>query len=109
MTNRLIHAGSKHYQEMINSEWDIVDDYYLISPYNKEDRKAVNKTIAMVQVIRNDNISRRQVCAEPSLTYENLMAIHEERLASLNISLCRKCFMAIKLEKGEYCIKCKTQ
>jgi hypothetical protein len=36
-------------------------------------------------------------------TYENLMAIHGERLANLNITLCRECFIAIKIEEGEFC------
>ena len=40
-------------------------------------------------------------------TYENLMAIHGERLANLNITLCQECFIAIKIEEGEFCNKHK--
>ena len=38
-----------------------------------------------------------------STTYEELMAIHGERLVNLNISLCRECFIAINIEEGEFC------
>ncbi|RGB31262.1 hypothetical protein C1646_764254 [Rhizophagus diaphanus] len=36
-------------------------------------------------------------------TYEEIMVAHRDKLAILNITLCRECFHPIKLEGGEYC------
>jgi hypothetical protein len=40
-------------------------------------------------------------------TYEELMDIHGEGLANLNISLCRECLYPLKPEEGDYCNDCK--
>ena len=40
-------------------------------------------------------------------TYEELMAMHGETLANLNIGVCRECFYPLKLEEGEYCHDCQ--
>ena len=48
-TNRLIQAGSRRYHEMIQTGWDIIEDYYLIPP-----GELVAETIAMVQDLGNE-------------------------------------------------------
>ena len=42
-------------------------------------------------------------------TYEEIMVAHRDRLAILNITLCRECFHLIKLEEGEYCDSCQPE
>ncbi|CAG8849060.1 18576_t:CDS:1, partial [Racocetra persica] len=36
-------------------------------------------------------------------TYEEIMNIHKDTLAKLNINLCRRCLYLIKVKDGEYC------
>jgi len=42
-------------------------------------------------------------------TYEEIMVAHRDKLAILNITLCRECFHPIKLEEGEYCDSCQLE
>jgi len=81
ITSRRILAGSRRYHELIDANWDIVDDYYLVPP----------------QAIP---ISR-------PTTYEQIMATHRDTLANLNITLCKECFHPIKLEDGDHCESCR--
>jgi len=95
-TGCTILACSRRYRELISAGWDIEDDYYLIPPYR------FAKTMARI----NQEAERMRPPMLP--TYENIMAEHGERLANLNISLCRECFSAIKLEEGECCNDCRA-
>src|SRR5437868_10596858 len=96
-TNRLIQAGSRRYHEMIRTGWDIIEDYYLILP-----GEPVAETIAMVQGLENEIARRwRNVDANRPLTYEEIMDRHRDQLIDLNVSLCRKCFIPIRME-SEY-------
>ena len=103
-TNRLIQAGSRRYHEMIRTGWDIVEDYYLI-PLGE----SVAETITMVQDLGN-GIARRQRNdnANRPPTYEEIMDRHRDRLTNLNVSLCRECFIPIKME-SEYCEDCSPK
>ncbi|CAG8823923.1 20318_t:CDS:2, partial [Cetraspora pellucida] len=40
-------------------------------------------------------------------TYEEIMNTHKNRLAKLNINLCRRCLYPIKVENREYCDNCQ--
>ena len=80
ITHRRVTAGGRRYYELLNAGWDIENDYYLVPPSNE--------------------------AQDPLPTYERIMAIHREKLANLNITLCRECFIAINLEQGEYCDEC---
>ena len=42
-------------------------------------------------------------------TYEEIIVAHRDKLAILNITLCRECFHPIKLEEGEYCDSCQPE
>jgi hypothetical protein len=42
-------------------------------------------------------------------TYEEIMVAHRDKLANLNISLCKECLYPFKLEKGEYCDRCRPE
>jgi hypothetical protein len=84
VTSRRILAGSRRYHELINANWEIEEDYYLIPPSHQE----------VIQHI-------------PETTYEQIMATHRDTLANLNITLCKECFHPIKLEDGDCCDSCK--
>jgi len=100
-TNRLIQTGSRRYHEMIRTGWDIIEDYYLIPP-----GELVAETIAMVQDLGNEIAQRRRnVDANRPPTYEEIMDRHRDRLIDLNVSLCRECFIPIRME-SEYCEDC---
>src|SRR5918912_2351011 len=68
VTSRRILAGSRRYHELINANWEIEEDYYLIPPSHQE----------VIQHI-------------PETTYEQIMATHRDTLANLNITLCKEC------------------
>jgi hypothetical protein len=103
MTNRRIRAGSRRYLEYIRAGWDIMDDYYLVPPVENVD---INRLLATVQEAGQE-ITQRTQRNNPT-TYEELMAVHGERLANLNISLCRECMLPIQLDDGgEHCAECK--
>jgi hypothetical protein len=86
---------------MIRGGWDIIEDYYLIPPGD-----LVAETIAMVQELGNQR--RRDASLNRPLTYEDIMDRHKDRLIDLNISLCRECFIPIKIER-EYCEDCASE
>ena len=97
-TGRRIIGGSRRYYELIRANWDIEEDYYLIPPWMEEN---------VAEELIN-NVSRRRRQSQP-ITYEQIMAVHRDTLANLNISLCRECFMPIKKEDNaniEYCENC---
>ena len=101
LTGRRVLAGGRRYYELIHANWDIEEDYYLIPPWIEVD---------VAQELMNGNRRRNlpQVERHP-VTYEQIMAVHRDTLANLNISLCRECFMPIKKEDNaniEYCENC---
>ncbi|CAG8600513.1 10879_t:CDS:2, partial [Paraglomus occultum] len=79
ITHRRVTAGGRRYYELLNAGWDIENDYYLVPP----------------EVISGDSNEAQ----DPLPTHERIMAIHGEKLANLNITLCRECFIAINLEQ----------
>ena len=86
-TNRRILAGSRRYHELMNAGWEIEDSYYIMPP----------------GVITTNS----DILQENFPSYEKIMDIYGERLANLNISLCRECLSAIKIEEGELCNECR--
>jgi len=95
-TNRLIRAGSRRYHEYIRAGWEIEDDYYLVPPWMSIERQAI---------IDNNQRQRQQ----RSMAYEQIMATHGNRLADLNVSLCRKCLIPIGREEGDHCNGCLSE
>ena len=105
----MIREGSRQYYEYIRAGWNIEEDYYLIPPWlsGREANTIIN------------NINRRQNVASQNqandhqsrpISYEQIMAEHGDRLANLNISLCRKCFIPIASEEGrDHCNECLPQ
>jgi len=89
ITHRRVTAGGRRYYQLLNAGWDIENDYYLVPP----------------EVISDDSNEAQ----DPLPTHERIMDIHGEKLANLNITLCRECFIAINLEQGEYCDECIPQ
>ena len=100
-TDRLICWGSRRYYELIRAGWDIEDDYYLIPPW---------RSIETLAIIRISEAERRLFANQQNspLSYEQIMDKYRDRLVDLNISLCRECFIPIKIEDGiEYCNDCQ--
>jgi len=112
VTGRSILAGSRRYHELIRAGWEIEDDYYLVPPGESHAfQDAMAQTIATVQEAGQEiaqRRTRRNTRQEPA-TFENIMAVHGERLANLNITLCRECLYAIKPEDGEHCNDCRPE
>ena len=96
-TGRLIYACTRRYYEYIRAGWEIENDYYLIPPH-----RSIEYLTQVAQHARNITPNLQN----PS-NYDTMMAVHRERLANLNMTLCRECFLAIKLEEGEYCNDCR--
>ncbi|CAI2198613.1 5290_t:CDS:1, partial [Funneliformis geosporum] len=42
-------------------------------------------------------------------TFEQIMGAHRDRLANLNITLCKECLLPIKMDEGEYCDSCRPE
>ena len=86
VTSRRILADSRRYYELINANWSIVEDYYLIPPAD-----------------------------QPTITYEQIMDTHKDTLINLGITLCRECFIPIaarsssQLSEIEYCKDCNAK
>ena len=89
---------------MIRTGWNIIEDYYLIPS-----GEPVAETIVIVQDLGNEIAQRqRNVDANRSPTYEEIMDRHKDRLIDLNVSLCQECFIPIKIE-SEYCEDCASK
>ena len=89
---------------MIRTGWDIIEDYYLI-PLGEP----IAETIAMVQDLGNEIARRRRNDnANRPPTYKKIMDRHRDRLTNLNVSLCRECFIPIKME-SKYCEDCSPK
>ena len=105
LTSRWVYHDTRTYNTLIRAGWEIEDDYYLMPPVESLFRDEIERDLAMVQDA-GLLINRREY-RSPLPNYENIMAIYGERLANLNITLCRECFYAIKPENGEYCNECR--
>jgi hypothetical protein len=101
-TNRLIYARSRRYFELMRAGWDIEEDYYLIPPWRSVETEAI--------LAEAERRFTRQVNTNQSLlSYEQIMETHRDRLVELNITLCKNCFIPIKLEEEpehNYCNDC---
>ena len=107
LTSRWVYRDTRTYNTLIRAGWEIEDDYYLMPPVESLFRDEIEWDLAMVQDA-GLLINRREY-RSPLPNYENIMAIYGERLANLNITLCRECFYAIKPEDGKYCNDCRPE
>lgn len=88
-TDRSILVGGRQYNSYIRNGWRLDEDESLLYP---------------------PDIDRpRLVPRNNPTTYEEIMVVHREGLTNLNITLCRECLCAIKIEEGEYCEEHKPQ
>src|SRR5436190_12584702 len=113
ITRRRILHGSRKYCELMDADWEIEEQQnlcYLIPPWLSDGdaqelinhwRENNGQPEPDLPPIRPALPSRRPT------TYEELMAMHGETLANLNIGVCRECFYPLKLEEGEYCHDCQ--
>ncbi len=106
LTNRSIRHGSRRYNELIQAGWEIEDGHYLLPPVEFSFRE-IEQDLNMVREAGHEIMERRRNPSQNPTNYEDIMAVHGERLANLNISLCRECLYPLKLEEGEYCNDCK--
>jgi hypothetical protein len=42
-------------------------------------------------------------------TYEEIMVAHRDKLAILNITLCKECLLPVKMDEKEYCNSCRPE
>jgi hypothetical protein len=42
-------------------------------------------------------------------TYEEIMVTHRDKLAILNITLCKECLLPVKMDEKEYCNSCRPE
>ncbi len=100
ITRRRVLSGSKRYHELINDNWNIESDYYLIPPW-------ININIPGL-ILNEDREHREQ--SERNISYEQIMNRHRDTLNNLNITLCRACFIPIKIEDTikDYCNECQS-
>ena len=108
-TGRLIRAGSRRYQELINNGWNIEEYYYLMPPWvvTSNNNDDIQQTLDTVQEAGNFIYQRNQ--QQRPLTYENIMVRYKDKLDNINISLCRECFIPIEIEEDKYCTDCKSK
>jgi hypothetical protein len=85
-TDRSILVGRRQYKSYIRAGWRLDEDESILYP--PENTNAYNPG---------------HVPQNAPTTYEEIMAIHRERLMDLNITLCWECLYAINIEGGEYC------
>jgi len=88
VTNRSILVGGRQYKSYIRAGWILGENESLLYP--PEDTEIDTNSPGLVP--RNTPI-----------TYEEIMAVHRGNLTNLNLTLCRECLCAIKIEEGEYC------
>ena len=99
-TGRLIYFGSRRYFELMRAGYDIEEDYYLIPPWRSVETQAI---IAQAERQFRTNQLQDQFPGRdtPPLSYEQLMDRHGDRLAELNITLCKECFYPMKVGERE--------
>lgn len=85
VTNRSILVGGRQYKSYIRAGWILDENESLLCP--PEDTE----------------INTGFVPRKSPTTYEEIMEVHRENLTNLNLTLCRECLCAIKIEEGEYC------
>jgi hypothetical protein len=86
-----------------------VRGYYIIQYYDRlrseSHRSEIGERLQLViQEIQKSLRSNMQ-----KETFEQIMVAHRDRLAILNISLCRECLLLIKMDEGEYCDSCRPE
>ncbi len=115
ITRRRILHGSRRYRELMYADWEIEEQqdlHYLIPPWLPEGdaQELINHWRENVELPEPDLPPppiHQVLPGHRPITYEELMAVHGEGLADLNISLCRECFYPLKTGEGEYCHDCQ--
>jgi hypothetical protein len=88
---------------------DHVRGYYVTQYYERLRSEGLRSEIGerlrlVIQEIQKSLRSNMQ-----KETFEQLMFAHKDRLAILNITLCRVCLLPIKMDEGEYCDSCRPE
>jgi hypothetical protein len=90
-TDRSILVGGRQYNSYIRAGWLLDENESLLYPPEG------------TEINTNSRASPGLVPRNNPTTYEEIMAVHRENLTNLNLTLCRECLCAIKIEEGEYC------
>jgi hypothetical protein len=115
ITRRRVLSGSKRYHDLLNDNWNIECDYYLIPPWINintmpEQSRRTDILPEMRQSVASSSANHRQ--SDRSITYEQIMNRHRDTLNNLNITLCKECFIPIrKIEDTtkDYCNECRSE
>ena len=86
-----------------------VRGYYVIQHYNRLRSESPRSEMQERLRLVIQEIEKKLRSEIQERTYEEIMVAHRDKLAILNITLCRECFHLIKLEEGEYCDSCQPE
>ena len=88
---------------------DHIRGYYVTQHYNRLRSESLRSEMQERLRLVIQEIEKRLRSEIRERTYEEIMVAHRDKLAILNITLCRECFHPIKLEEGEYCDSCRPE
>ena len=88
---------------------DHIRGYYVTQHYNRLRSESLRSEMQERLQLVIQEIEKRLRSEIRERTYEEIMVAHRDKLAILNITLCRECFHPIKLEEGEYCDSCQSE
>src|SRR3954452_17574254 len=83
-----------------------VRGYYVTQYYNRLRSESLRSEMQeRLQLV----IQEIQESLRSERTFEQIMVVHRDRLANLNITLCKECLILIKMDEGEYCDNCRPE
>jgi hypothetical protein len=88
---------------------DHVRGYYVTQYYNRLRSESLQSEMQERLRLVIQEIQERLRSETRERTYEKIMVAHRDKLAILNIILCRECLLPIKMEEGEYCDNCRPK
>jgi hypothetical protein len=88
---------------------DHVRGYYVTQYYNRLRSESLQSEMQERLRLVIQEIQERLRSETRERTYEEIMVAHRDKLAILNIILCRECLLPIKMEEGEYCDNCRPE
>jgi predicted amidophosphoribosyltransferase len=86
-----------------------VRGYYVTQYYNRLRSESLQSEMQERLRLVIQEIQERLRSETRERTYEEIMVAHRDKLAILNIILCRECLLPIKMEKGKYCDNCRPE
>ena len=83
--------------------------YYVVQYYDRLQSESLRSEIGERLRLVIQEIQKSLRFNMQKVTFEQIMVAHRDRLAILNISLCREYFLPMKMDEGEYCDSCRPK